>query len=206
MANVCGSGTRKTADPLPPGPAVCGVMCASSVHSHSRQQMAWRFAQGCCQETWCLSWSADRSAGMPDQSAAAAAAASRQCCWSLDRVTMLTAATADTFQTPTFGTEHSFWSHILSRALVVLAELYSADIRVRSVLNSLFAHVQPVCAVVFTALCLTFADMEFLLSYCWCCVALVMMRSQHYGNTKCQLKQKVSSYACRAARYRSSQR
>ena len=40
MANISCSGTRQTADPLPPGPAVCGVMCASSVHSHSRQQRA----------------------------------------------------------------------------------------------------------------------------------------------------------------------
>lgn len=157
MANISCSGTQQIADPLPPGPAVCGVMCASSVHSHSCQQRAWRFAEGCCQETWCLSWSADRSAVLPDQSATEAA--SQQCCWSLDRVTILTVTTVDMFQTLTFDTGHSFWSHILSHALVVFAELHSADIRVRSILNSLFAHVQPVCAVVFTALCLTFTDM-----------------------------------------------
>jgi len=34
--------------------------------------------------------------------------------------------------------------------------------------------------------------MDSLLSYCWCCVALVMMHSQDYGNTKCQLRQNVS--------------
>jgi len=157
MANISCSGTQQTADPLPPGPAVCGVMCASSFHSHSRQQRVWRFAEGCCQETWCLSWSADTSAVLPDQSSSAAAA-SHQCCWSLDRVTILTAATADTFQTLTFDTDHSSWSRILSHQLVMLAELHSADIRVRSILNSLFAHVQPVCAVVFTVLCLTFTD------------------------------------------------
>ena len=192
MASISGSGTQQTADPPPPGPAVCGVMCASSVHSHSRQQRAWRLAEGCCQETGCLNWSADRSAGLPEKSPAAAAAASQQCCRSLGRVTNLTAATADTFQILSFGTDRSFWSHFLSYTLVVLAELLSADIRVRSTLNSFFAHVQTFYAVVFTALCLTFTGMEFLLSHCWCCVALVMMHLQDYGNTKCQLRQNVS--------------
>jgi len=164
-------------------------MCASSVHRHSRQQRASRLAERCCQETGCLSWSTGRSAGLPDQSSSAA---SQQCCWSLDRVNNPATSTANTFQVFTFGTYHSFWPHFLSHTHVELAEFLSADIREHSILNSFFVHVQPVYAVVFTALCLTFTGPEFLLSHCWWCGALVMMHSQDYGNTKCQLRQNVS--------------
>jgi hypothetical protein len=191
MVNVSASGTRQTADPLTPGPAVRGDMCASSVHSHSRQLRAWRLAEGRCQGAGCLNWSADRSGVLPDQSAAAG---SQKCSWSVDRVTNLAAPTANTFQILTFCTDRSFWFRVVSLTTVVLTELLtSADIRVRSILISFSAHVQPVCAVVFTVLCLTSTDMEFSFSHCWCCVPLVMTHSQVYRNTKCQLKQNVSS-------------
>ena len=38
MANVYASGTQQITDPLQPGPAVRGVMYASTVRSPSRQQ------------------------------------------------------------------------------------------------------------------------------------------------------------------------